>query len=401
MRAEIPVRHILRAERIVRRIGGGRDVVGIPQPDLLNIVPVQHAGGGNSLRAAVIRRFRRTQGRAGGTAAAQAVARHNVNLISDAIGQTVDRSAGAGLLPAGLLERAALCRPVIHLIICGVLPSLPRDAESAVQRTHIHHIRRVRPSAGQGCGQHRSGGLALPGPVDGGHGELIGYRVLQAGDFNPIGPRPLVLPLGVVLVGGAVAHLITGNVGQGGPGERYPLPSGLSGEAPNGAVGRHRVFRDNVLQKLDALHNGKISALGLCDGDGDFLHRNPLAQRNGNHIGPRRPGDAMDTLGQAVVKGILFLISLLVHYRDGAFENLARLVRCDNLQLPSLDSGSQNDGNCQRRIFADGCALIIVELGGGPCHHSGQGALEQLSTAQSQLRLRAPLVQRRGQQDRL
>ena len=70
---------------------------------------------------------------------------------------------------------------------------------------------------------------------------------------------------------------IAGNVGQLAPFQAHRFAAGFGFQISHHPVGGYRVFRHDIFQKLDGFHR-HIACGGLFHRNGDFFHRNPLAQ---------------------------------------------------------------------------------------------------------------------------
>ena len=170
-----------------------------------------------------------------------------------------------------------------------------------------------------------AGGLTLPGAVGGGDGEVIGLEVFQPVDDGGGLVRMLFLYGGHVILG-PVEDLIARDVGQLAPaqGDLFAARLCLQSAGLDHAVGGDRDLGDDVLKELDALHGSKLAANGLGDGDGDLLHRHPLAQGDGDDLSAVRSlADGVDVFRRGVVKGMLGGAPLVVLYQDDAGEDLA------------------------------------------------------------------------------
>ena len=279
MGVEIAVGEEIGFKRRLCGVFAGGVVVGVRQPDC-DLAGIQQSFCGQALQRVIFHRLGRAFRNAGRAAFADFVAGDDIDGICDFIFQALNGDAGFRQVAAYLL---IIARGVLFfekdLVVSCRFGFFPGDGQLALQLLNAHHIRRVRRFVGLRRGLNRFAVIALPVGGGGNHLEAIGFQIFQAGD---VGIRNVYIQffghfLGFVLNLLPIQDPIAGNVGQLAPFQAHRFAAGFGFQISHHPVGGYRVFRHDIFQKLDGFHR-HIACGGLFHRNGDFFHRNPLAQ---------------------------------------------------------------------------------------------------------------------------
>ena len=278
-----------------------------------------HGGQGGEVQNLL---FRLAGGDEGGTAEADLIPCYHVEIVEDVVGEAGDGKGGSGVFFHRQDEVLGGGFFIVEVIEFRVLGLLPAGGDGAFLRGEGEVIRRERRFGGLGNAADRGG--ILPGPVAvvGGDGEVVGLQVLQAADDGLGLPHPQLAGEGGA--GFAVAHQIAVHVIHPPPGEGHLVVPRGGGEVFGDGGAEIQVIGDDIPQKLNLLDDGvaypAISAEDLFHRDGDFLHRLPLTQGDGDGALPQVPLGGVGAGGRGVIKGDLLGGAVFVFH-----QNLPRL----------------------------------------------------------------------------
>ena len=165
-------------------------------------------------------------------------------------------------------------------------------------------------------------------------------------------------------MGLAVLYQVAVHVVHTAPGEGDRTAAGLGVDVPGDRGPQIDILRDDVPQELDLFHydigGGSIHAVDLFHGDGDFLHRYPMAQADGDGAFPKLPLGGVYPGRRGLVKGNFLHGAVLVFHLEGTLLRRAAYGGGDNGDFAHLLGLGEGNGDLAEGALPGGEAHLLA-----------------------------------------